>query len=86
MIKRQHLLNGSFLLVCLALLVFLSLAPEETTTRLPLDDIHREFHQDISKKEADKLCITCHAAEGQLPLPEDHPPPYRCLFCHKRNS
>lgn len=37
-----------------------------------------------SKKEADKLCAQCHSQDGELPLPENHPDPYRCLFCHKR--
>ena len=84
--KKKSLINATFVLVCLSLLVFLYLAPEETTTRLPLDDTHRVFHQIASKKEADKLCVTCHAEDRQAPLPEEHPPPYRCLFCHKRNQ
>jgi mono/diheme cytochrome c family protein len=39
----------------------------------------------MGKKEAEKFCIECHAPEGVFPLPEGHPPKYRCLFCHKRD-
>lgn len=82
---RIVLFNGLFLSVSVILLLFLFLAPEETTSRLPQDDIHSEFHLIKSKKEADKHCVECHTVEGDAPLPEDHPPPYRCLFCHKRD-
>ncbi len=35
-----------------------------------------------AKKEAEKLCEPCHAAQG-IKLPPNHPPKHRCLFCHK---
>jgi hypothetical protein len=38
----------------------------------------------MGKKEAEKFCAECHAPDKVAPLPEDHPPKYRCLFCHKR--
>ena len=85
-IKKTFLLNAGFGVLCLSVLIFLYLAPEETTTRLPQDDIHQEFHHIVSKKEAEKSCTTCHGDELEAPLPEDHPPPYRCLFCHKRDQ
>lgn len=84
--QRKVILNIAFVVICGALLYFLYLAPEESTSRLPLDDTHAEFHKIASKKEADKHCVTCHGESAGLPLPSDHPPPYRCLFCHKRNS
>ena len=34
--------------------------------------------------DTEKHCGACHAPEGQAPLPEGHPPKYRCLFCHKK--
>jgi hypothetical protein len=40
----------------------------------------------MDKKEAEKFCEECHSPEGVAPLPEDHPPKYRCLFCHKREQ
>jgi cytochrome c553 len=83
--KNSRLLNILFVVLAAAVLFFLSRAPEETTSRLPSDDIHKEFHLIKSKKEADSHCSKCHSAEGEAPLPADHPPPYRCLFCHKRN-
>lgn len=77
------LLNGLFALLCLAILFFLWRAPKESTRPLPRDDNHRPF-QDMDKKEAERSCLDCHGPERMAPLPGDHPPPYRCLFCHKR--
>lgn len=82
--SQRWLLNIGFVLLSLALLIFLYLAPEETTSPLPTDSIHQEFHAIKSKKEADAMCSACHSENGEVPLPPDHPDPYRCLFCHKR--
>jgi hypothetical protein len=83
--KRKNLiLNVGFVVVGLVILSFLLNAPEETTAKLPQDDIHAEFHAILSKKEAEKSCIDCHSESGIAPLSENHPPKYRCLFCHKR--
>jgi len=83
---KTMILNIIFLLVGAAILLFLLNAPDETTSRLPLDDTHRRFQSGMSKKEAEKQCGQCHGPKGEAPLPPDHPPPYRCLFCHKRQS
>jgi len=82
-LKRKWL-NLAFLMTCAGLLVFLYLAPEETTSSLPKDETHLEFHHIASKKEAEKNCIGCHDEGGEAPLPDTHPDPFRCLFCHKR--
>lgn len=83
--SKRKWLNIGFVVLCAALLIFLYLAPDETTTPLPKDDTHIEFHSIASKKEADKLCISCHVEDGDAtPLPDTHPDPHRCLFCHKR--
>ncbi|MBB5346523.1 hypothetical protein JWG42_02115 [Desulfoprunum benzoelyticum] len=81
---KTTILNILFLLVGAAILLFLLKAPEETTSRLPMDDTHRKFQSGISKKAAEKQCGQCHGPGGEAQLPPDHPPPYRCLFCHKR--
>ncbi len=81
--KNSILLNVAFLLTCAAILLFLFKAPQETTAKLPKDVTHSRF-QDMAKKEAEKFCTDCHKPEGVSPLPADHPPKYRCLFCHKR--
>jgi hypothetical protein len=40
----------------------------------------------MEKKAAEKFCEECHNPEGEAgPLPKDHPPKYRCLFCHKKD-
>lgn len=83
--KRKQVLSATFIIFCLLLLFFLYLAPEETTTPLPQDDLHKEFQLIKSKKEADSRCVECHNDAGTAPLPEEHPAPFRCLFCHKRN-
>ena len=78
------LLNTSFFLVGLAILLFLWFAPEESTAPLPHDATHLPFHNIADKKEAEKNCLDCHGESRVAPLPSNHPPPYRCLFCHKR--
>jgi hypothetical protein len=83
---KNVLINILFVSLCLIILVFLFVAPEETTSKLPDNSIHAEFHHIKSKKEADRLCVACHADGKEAPLPEAHPAPFRCLFCHKRDS
>lgn len=83
-LKRQNILHLLFITVAASLLFFLLRAPEETTPKLPHDDAHEPFYQIASKKEAEKGCIECHSETGVAPLSEQHPPKYRCLFCHKR--
>jgi len=79
------LINSVFILICMGILVFLLNAPEETTSFLPKDENHIKLHDIEGKKEAEKYCAECHDADGDAPLPAEHPPKYRCLFCHKRN-
>ncbi len=75
--------NIAFVVICAGLFLFLWSAPEETTAKLPTDENHNQF-MTMDKKEAEKLCDECHSPDGEVPLPEDHPPKYRCLFCHKK--
>jgi len=77
------LYNGLFLIVCAAIFMFLWNAPEETTAMLPTDENHARFLT-MDKKEAERFCDECHSPTGVAPLSADHPPKYRCLFCHKR--
>lgn len=83
--KRKKILwyNAAFVTVCAGLFFFLWQAPQETTKKVPMDDIHRKFHS-MGKKEAEKFCEDCHKPDGEKPLPPNHPDKYRCLFCHKR--
>ena len=80
--KKVLLYNIIFIAVCAGLFLFLWNAPQETTARLPADNDH-EIFMNMDKKEAEKHCDQCHSPET-TPLPADHPPKYRCLFCHKR--
>lgn len=82
--SRQNALHILFILAAAALLFILFRAPEETTAKLPHDETHEPFYQIASKKEAEKGCTACHSESGVAPLSADHPPKYRCLFCHKR--
>lgn len=84
--KKKNILiyNILFIVICAGLFLFLWNAPEESTTFMPNDEDHAKFMQ-MNKKEAEKFCEECHYPEGEVPLPENHPPKYRCLFCHKRN-
>ncbi len=81
--KKTTILNILFVLVSAAILITLFAAPEETTSHLPKDNDHLRFFS-MKKKQAEKHCISCHAPGKISPLSQDHPPKYRCLFCHKR--
>ncbi len=73
------------LLGAVALIVFLWMAPEETTSPVPKDDNHLRFYtivKEEGKKAAEKFCAECHNDDG-VTFPEGHPPKNRCLFCHK---
>lgn len=83
--KRIFLINSVFVMVCSGILIFLLKAPKETTPSLPHDEIHNQFFAIESKKEAELSCLTCHDQGKEAPLSQNHPPKYRCLFCHKRN-
>lgn len=82
--SRKLVLNAAFVALCIAILVFLLRAPKETTSPLPHDEIHGRFYAMEGKKEAERFCLDCHGPDREAPLPADHPPKYRCLFCHKR--
>ncbi len=81
--KKTTILNILFIVVTATILIVLFSAPEETTSHLPEDNDHIAFHK-MKKREAEKYCSNCHAPGKISPLPQDHPPKYRCLFCHKR--
>lgn len=79
--KRDILLVA----IGVAIVVFLLRAPPETTHPVPYDDTHRVYYdmaRDEGKKAAERFCEDCHN-QDMMPLPEGHPPKYRCLFCHK---
>lgn len=80
--RNIMLLNILFIVVVGAILLLLWNAPPETTPRLPANEDHRQFFT-MDRKEAEKFCESCHQPGGIRPLSEDHPPTFRCLFCHK---
>ncbi len=82
--RNVWILNGAFVIISVAIVAFLLNAPEETTSALPKDDNHLKLYDIKGKKEAEKFCGECHDIGKEAPLPEGHPPKYRCLFCHKR--
>jgi len=80
--KKRDIL---MLLGACVLLIFLWMAPEESTSPVPKDEIHSRFYDLVKtdgKKTAEKFCEDCHNAE-QIPFSKDHPSKFRCLFCHK---
>ncbi len=83
--NRTLLYNILFLLVCGGIFLFLWEAPPETTAKLPRDAKHLKFY-DMKKKEAEQYCQECHRPDGEVPLSKEHPPKYRCLFCHKKQQ
>lgn len=81
--RTRLVLNLLFLAVCAVILYVLFAAPPETTKPLPHDQNHQQFMK-MGKKEAERYCENCHAQGKEAPLPKNHPPKFRCLFCHKR--
>ncbi len=81
--KKAFIYNVIFIIGTAALLIFLWMAPPETTAKIPYDENHRQFFN-MPKKDAEKMCSKCHGKEAGMPLPKNHPPKYRCLFCHKK--
>ena len=84
--KSKLTLNILFALTCITILVFLLKAPQETTAKLPKDENHLRFYAIKSKKEAESYCAECHAENKNAPLSAEHPPKFRCLFCHKKTD
>ncbi len=73
------------LVVAIAIVTFLWMAPEETTAPVPLNEIHEPFYEIAAKegrKAAEASCTDCHNEE-MIPFTEQHPTTFRCLFCHK---
>lgn len=71
-------------LVVAVFATFALISGEPKTTRVPHDENHERFFQIVredGKKAAEKYCTDCH--NDAMPFPEDHPPAFRCLFCHK---
>lgn len=79
--KRDWILLG----LAAIILGFLWAAPDETTRRIPDDETHHRFFSMVEtdgKKAAEQFCEECHNENG-VPFSENHPPKFRCLFCHK---
>lgn len=80
--KKRDLL---LIIGALAILGFLWMAPEESTSPVPRDETHLRFYDMVKengKKAAEKFCDECHN-DNNVPFPAEHPPKARCLFCHK---
>jgi hypothetical protein len=83
----MKLSKRDIILIVLGVVIVAALwaAPPQTTSRVPLDQTHAEYYdvaRSEGKKAAEVFCVDCHNEE-MMPLPEGHPPPFRCLFCHK---
>lgn len=82
-VKKRDLIFVALVLCVFG--TFFAISGKTKTKRVPLDEIHTRFYEMVrvdGKKETEKFCKDCHLAE-RMPLPKDHPPPFRCLFCHK---
>ncbi|PLY01282.1 MAG: cytochrome C [Desulfuromonas sp.] len=78
-----------FIVVIIAVFgTFFAISGEEKTVHVPDNEIHAPFPDMVAsmgKKETEVFCRECHDTE-EMPLSEEHPPPFRCLFCHKFNE
>jgi cytochrome c553 len=80
--QRDWLFIG---LIVVILAVFFSISGKVKTTRIPIPEDHSRFFEIVAKdgkKAAEKFCGECHNDQG-VQFPKDHPPKFRCLFCHK---
>ncbi len=77
--------------IAAVLITFWLLTGQETTKKIPRDEIHARFYAMLAegqkKIQVDPLCAECHDGV-KIPFPERHPAkpgegPMRCLFCHK---
>ncbi len=82
--KRRIAANILFVLLCGIIVVLLLLAPKASTPKLPDDAQHAKLRAMKSEMAAEKFCEKCHSPKGEVPLPQKHPPKYRCLLCHKK--
>lgn len=83
--KKSLLINIAFAISLVAIILFLSKAPEITTPSLPHDDDHNRFFA-MKKKTAGKLCVECHLPDDVYEIHKDSTPnTNRCLFCHRRD-
>lgn len=74
-----------FAVLVVIIVLVLWAAPPETTIKVPADDTHQGLEATLEregKKAAEQVCRSCHN-DQDMPLAENHPPKYRCLFCHK---
>jgi len=75
-----------FVVIVLVVLgIFIGISGEEKTVRVPANEMHAPFPdmvREMGKKETEEFCRECHGTE-EMPLSKEHPPPFRCLFCHK---
>jgi len=72
-------------LIVVVLGIFFSISGSIKTTHIPFDANHQRFFEIVpreGKKAAEKFCGECHNEQG-VPFPANHPPKFRCLFCHK---
>ncbi len=83
--KKVLLINIAFIFSLIAILFFLSKAPDITTPSLPHDEDHNRFFA-MKKRTAGKLCVECHTPEELYDIHKDSTPnTNRCLFCHRRD-
>lgn len=83
--KKERKRDLLVLAIGVAIVAFLWIAPEETTHRVPTDETHQPYYDIANKdgrKAAEKHCEECHNDQDVV-FPKDHPPKFRCLFCHK---
>lgn len=82
-IKKRDWLFVALIIIVVGF--FIAISGEEKTTKVPRDEIHLKFQSMIEqdgKKATEKFCKECHNPD-QIALSAAHPPPFRCLFCHK---
>jgi hypothetical protein len=74
--------NLIFLLIAVAVITVLLMAPDKEISYYPADEIHINAAKATNKKKMHEECGKCHLDGGENTLPDDHVKRERCYGCH----
>lgn len=74
--------NLIFIIISVAVLTILLMAPEKKGTYYPADEVHINAVKATTKRKMHEECGKCHFEGGEYPLPDSHVKRERCYGCH----
>jgi hypothetical protein len=79
MLNKNNILA---VIIAIAVLTVLFMAPEREITFYPADDTHLNAKNATTKRKMHEECGKCHFEGGEYPIPETHVKRTRCYGCH----